>query len=140
MHCGFCLPSCPTYVLWGEEMDSPRGRIHLLKELLDDQAPAGSMPASVATHFDRCLGCMACLSSCPSGVAYDRLIEEARERVELAGHRSLGERIVRSLVFQTVPYPRRMRAALAAERLTRRLPLPAALRPLTELAPPWARL
>ena len=147
VHCGFCLPSCPTYVLWGEEMDSPRGRIHLLKELLDPPAPEGAesaatpapqLPtASVATHFDRCLGCMACLTSCPSGVSYDRLIEDARERVEESGHRSFGERFVRELVFRTVPYPRRMRAALVAERLGRHLPLPRVARPLVSLAPPW---
>ncbi len=139
VHCGFCLPSCPTYVLWGEEMDSPRGRIHLLTELLEPTAPGAqpAMTASVATHFDRCLGCMACLTSCPSGVQYDRLIEDARARVEAAGHRSLGERLVRELVFRTVPYPRRLRAALVAERLGRHLPLPRAAQPLVSLAPPW---
>lgn len=138
VHCGFCLPTCPTYVLWGEEMDSPRGRIHLLKDLLEQpETDAEEMTASVATHFDRCLGCMACLTSCPSGVSYDRLIEEARVRVEESGHRSAGERLLRELVFRTVPYPRRMRAALLAERLGRRLPLPSALRPLVSLAPPW---
>jgi len=146
VHCGFCLPSCPTYVLWGEEMDSPRGRIHLLKELLDapDSAAASgegrsarAVTATVATHFDRCLGCMACLTSCPSGVSYDRLIEDARTRVEDAGHRTIGERVVRELVFRTVPYPRRMRLALVAERIGRRLPLPRVARPLVSLAPPW---
>ena len=146
VHCGFCLPSCPTYVLWGEEMDSPRGRIHLLSELLeppesgvDSASPVaqGVLTASVATHFDRCLGCMACLTSCPSGVSYDRLIEDARERVEESGHRPLAERLVRELVFRTVPYPRRLRAALLAERLGRRLPLPRVARPLVSLAPPW---
>ena len=143
VHCGFCLPSCPTYVLWGEEMDSPRGRIHLLTELLEEpdasvaSVPDNALTPSVAMHFDRCLGCMACLTSCPSGVAYDRLIEDARVRVEEAGHRTLGERLVRELVFRTVPYPRRFRLALMAERLGRRLPLPGAARPLVALAPPW---
>src|SRR5207245_7468352 len=75
VHCGFCLPVCPTYQLWGEEMDSPRGRIHLITQLLDG-AP-GTEAASV--HLDRCLGCMACVPACPSGVRYDRLIEAARE-------------------------------------------------------------
>jgi glycolate oxidase iron-sulfur subunit len=74
VHCGFCLPSCPTYQLWGEEMDSPRGRIHLITQILDG-AEGG---ASTATHLDRCLGCMACVTACPSGVRYDRLIEAAR--------------------------------------------------------------
>jgi glycolate oxidase iron-sulfur subunit len=78
VHCGFCLPSCPTYQLWGEEMDSPRGRIHLITQILDGQ-PA---TAAAATHLDRCLGCMACVPACPSGVRYDRLIEAAREWAE----------------------------------------------------------
>ncbi|MGI9658058.1 MAG: heterodisulfide reductase-related iron-sulfur binding cluster [Gaiellaceae bacterium] len=145
VHCGFCLPTCPTYVLWGEEMDSPRGRIHLLKELLEapelaetsGSSPEQALTASVANHFDRCLGCMACLTSCPSGVKYDRLIEDARARVEDAGHRAIGERVVRELVFRTVPHPRRLRLALLAERIGRRLPLPRVARPLVSLAPPW---
>src|SRR5580704_5687895 len=81
VHCGFCLPACPTYQLWGEEMDSPRGRIHLIGQLLS-VATAGEAaePASAAaaSHLDRCLGCMACVPACPSGVRYDRLIEAAR--------------------------------------------------------------
>jgi glycolate oxidase iron-sulfur subunit len=78
VHCGFCLPACPTYQLWGEEMDSPRGRIHLMTQILDG-APG---TAATATHLDRCLGCMACVPACPSGVRYDRLIEAAREWAE----------------------------------------------------------
>ena len=74
VHCGFCLPVCPTYQLWGEEMDSPRGRIHLITQILDG-AQAGD---AAAAHIDRCLGCMACVPACPSGVQYDRLIEAAR--------------------------------------------------------------
>src|SRR6202167_6824625 len=74
VHCGFCLPACPTYQLWGEEMDSPRGRIHLVSQLLDG-AP---LTAAGAEHFDRCLGCMACMTACPSGVQYDQIIEAAR--------------------------------------------------------------
>ena len=74
VHCGFCLPACPTYQLWGEEMDSPRGRIHLITQVLDG-APG---TAATAEHLDRCLGCMACVTACPSGVRYDRLIEAAR--------------------------------------------------------------
>ena len=74
VHCGFCLPACPTYQLWGEEMDSPRGRIHLMAQILDG-APVGD---AAREHLDRCLGCMACLPACPSGVHYDRLIEGAR--------------------------------------------------------------
>ena len=81
MHCGFCLPACPTYSLWGEEMDSPRGRIHLVSQLLDG-AP---LTPATADHFDRCLGCMACMTACPSGVQYDQIIEAAREWTEAAG-------------------------------------------------------
>ncbi|MBA3400727.1 MAG: 4Fe-4S dicluster domain-containing protein, partial [Actinobacteria bacterium] len=79
VHCGFCLPTCPTYVLWNEEMDSPRGRIHLMDARLDGTV---TLNTTVTMHFDRCLGCMACLSSCPSGVRYDRLIETTRAAVE----------------------------------------------------------
>ena len=78
VHCGFCLPACPTYSLWGEEMDSPRGRIHLVSQLLDG-AP---LTPATASHFDRCLGCMACMTACPSGVQYDQIIEAARDWTE----------------------------------------------------------
>ena len=74
VHCGFCLPACPTYQLWAEEMDSPRGRIYLVNQILD----GASLSATAAEHFDRCLGCMACMTACPSGVQYDQLIEAAR--------------------------------------------------------------
>ena len=89
VHCGFCLPACPTYQLWGEEMDSPRGRIHLITQILDGQPGT----AAAATHLDRCLGCMACVPACPSGVRYDRLIEAAREWAEDATDedRGIGE-------------------------------------------------
>src|ERR1700749_3313254 len=80
VHCGFCLPACPTYSLWGEEMDSPRGRIYLVSQLLDG-AP---LTPAAAEHFDRCLGCMACMTACPSGVQYDKIIEAAREWTEAA--------------------------------------------------------
>ena len=80
VHCGFCLPACPTYQLWAEEMDSPRGRIYLVNQLLDG-AP---LSTAAAEHFDRCLGCMACMTACPSGVQYDQLIEAARVWTEEA--------------------------------------------------------
>src|ERR1700677_2007361 len=80
VHCGFCLPACPTYQLWGEEMDSPRGRIHLVNQLLD----GAELTDTAAEHFDRCLGCMACMTACPSGVQYDQLIEAARVWTEEA--------------------------------------------------------
>src|ERR1700677_3315101 len=80
VHCGFCLPACPTYQLWGEEMDSPRGRIHLVTQLLD----GAELTEAAAEHFERCLGCMACMTACPSGVQYDQLIEAARVWTEEA--------------------------------------------------------
>jgi glycolate oxidase iron-sulfur subunit len=127
VHCGFCLPACPTYQLWGEEMDSPRGRIHLIGQLLDG---AIASPAA-ASHIDRCLGCMACLTACPSGVRYDRLIGAARSWAADEGRagasgadadgrterpdpsplpaRSARDRMVRALIFATFPYPARLR-------------------------------
>ena len=83
VHCGFCLPACPTYALWGEEMDSPRGRIHLVTQVLD----GAELSPTAAEHFDRCLGCMACMTACPSGVQYDRLIEAARAWTDDPGPR-----------------------------------------------------
>ena len=134
VHCGFCLPTCPTYVLWNEEMDSPRGRIYLMEGLLDGTI---RLSPTVTEHFDRCLGCMACVTACPSGVKYDRLIELTRAHVEMEVKRPRGERALRSLIFNVFPYPRRMRVALALEPLGRRLPTPSAFAPLLEIAPPW---
>ena len=131
VHCGFCLPTCPTYgPLWQEEMDSPRGRILLMSGLVDGTV---ELSATTVQHFDRCLGCMACLTSCPSGVRYDRLIEQTRAHVEEHHQRSDDERLLRALVFATVPYPRRLRLALALT--PPRLPGP--LAPLAALRPPW---
>ena len=134
VHCGFCLPTCPTYVLWREEMDSPRGRIHLMDARLDGTI---ALSPTVAQHFDRCLGCMACLSSCPSGVRYDRLIEATRATVEDELERPLGDRFVRGLLFRLLPYPGRMRAALALAPVGRRIPIPRRFRPLVDIAPRW---
>jgi glycolate oxidase iron-sulfur subunit len=134
VHCGFCLPTCPTYVLWREEMDSPRGRIHLMDARLDGTI---ALNATVAQHFDRCLGCMACLSSCPSGVRYDRLIESTRAEVEREVVRPLGDRLVRGVLFRLLPHPRRMRVALRLAPVGRKTPLPRRLRPLVEIAPRW---
>ena len=131
VHCGFCLPTCPTYgPLWQEEMDSPRGRILLMGGLLDGTVP---LSATTVQHFDRCLGCMACVTSCPSGVRYDRLIEQTRAHVEQEYVRTDDERIQRALVFATVPHPRRLRLALALT--PPRLPGP--LAPFASLKPPW---
>ncbi|HEX2428798.1 MAG TPA: heterodisulfide reductase-related iron-sulfur binding cluster [Gaiellaceae bacterium] len=134
VHCGFCLPTCPTYVLWNEEMDSPRGRIHLMDARLDGTI---ALNATVALHFDRCLGCMACVSSCPSGVRYDRLIESTRAAVEQEVERPFGERFVRGLLFRILPHPSRMRVALGLAPLGRGVPMPKRLRPLVDLAPLW---
>src|SRR5581483_3249743 len=101
VHCGFCLPTCPTYSLWHEEMDSPRGRIYLMQSVLDGTV---ELNATVAQHFDRCLGCMACLTSCPSGVKYDRLIELTRERVEQEVSRPVDQRLLRALAFAVPPW------------------------------------
>jgi glycolate oxidase iron-sulfur subunit len=123
VHCGFCLPACPTYQLWGEEMDSPRGRIHLISQMLD----GAQVTEAAASHLDRCLGCMACVPACPSGVRYDRLIEAARTWTEeppagaLPGPaRSLRERAVRAAIFATFPYPRRLRLLAGPLRLAQR--------------------
>ncbi len=136
IHCGFCLPTCPTYgPLWQEEMDSPRGRIYLMDGLVEGTIP---LTDTVVQHFDRCLGCMACVTACPSGVQYDKLIEQTRAYVEEHHERSPGDAAVRALVYALFPYPRRLRAALALAPAGKRLPLPGKrLRALTELAPPW---
>ncbi len=108
VHCGFCLPTCPTYALWGEEMDSPRGRIYHMKMGLEGGAP---MDATFVQHFDACLGCMACVTACPSGVAYDELIEATRAQIERNWARSPSERLFRALVFALFPHRSRLRAA-----------------------------
>ena len=105
VHCGFCLPACPTYDLWGQEMDSPRGRIWLMGPV------AGGAPVDPAfvRHMDACLGCMACVTACPSGVHYGALIETARARIESSGQRRFSERVLRALLFAVLPRPGRLR-------------------------------
>lgn len=105
VHCGFCLPTCPTYALWNEEMDSPRGRIYLMKMVLEGQAPLNS---TFVNHMDNCLGCMACLTACPSGVKYDRLIEATRAQIERNHPRTLSERLLRKLIFEIFPHHERL--------------------------------
>jgi glycolate oxidase iron-sulfur subunit len=144
VHCGFCLPSCPTYVLWGEEMDSPRGRIYLMRAASEGRA---DLSPSFVGHFDACLGCMACVTACPSGVQYGPLIERTRAQIERHHTRGLGDRLFRSALFAVVPFPGRLRlllaplvvlggvaAAIGRSKLAARLP--ARLRAVLSLAPP----
>ena len=135
VHCGFCLDACPTYLLWAQEPDSPRGRIVLVDEQLRFQQP---LSAEAVSHFDSCLGCMACVTACPSGVRYDRLIERVRPQIERNFRRSAPERALRRLLFATLPHPHRMRAlgpALAAGRVLSAAPLPERLRAMVRVAP-----
>ena len=106
VHCGFCLPVCPTYVLWNEEMDSPRGRIYLMKLAADGQS---DMNPHWVSHFDSCLGCMACMTACPSGVDYGKLIEATRSQIERNHHRSIAEKLYRRFIFSTFTRPDRLR-------------------------------
>ncbi len=148
VHCGFCLPSCPTYDLWGEEMDSPRGRIHLMEEGLDGEP----MSESMVSHFDNCLGCMACVTACPSGVQYGTLITQTRAQVERRHQRGFWERALRTAIFSLFPYPRRLRAMRGPLALYQRSGLskvlkrsglmnrmPPHLRTMESLAPPVTR-
>lgn len=116
VHCGLCTAVCPTYVLMGDERDSPRGRIYLIKNMLE-----GSHPASqkVQHHLDRCLSCLSCTSTCPSGVDYMHLIDTARGYVEETGSRSFKSRFIRSLLAKIIPYPTRFYYALRAGSLAR---------------------
>jgi glycolate oxidase iron-sulfur subunit len=116
VHCGFCLPTCPTYVLFGEEMDSPRGRIYLMNKGLDEEP----MNDEMVRHWDLCLGCMACVTACPSGVQYDKLIESTRQQVERRYERRADDKAFREMIFQFFPYPNRLRAVAAPMRLYQR--------------------
>lgn len=119
VHCGFCLPVCPTYQLWHQEMDSPRGRIYLMKMAAEGahrpaESTAGSpgspaMDRNFVSHFDRCLGCMACMPACPSGVQYGKLIEATRAQIERNYRRPLLDRLFRRLIFALFPHPQRLR-------------------------------
>ena len=132
VHCGFCTATCPTYVTLGNELDSPRGRIYLIKDMLENGRPAD---AEVVTHIDRCLSCLACVTTCPSGVDYMHLVDHARVHIENTYRRPLMDRLIRNMLAAVLPYPRRFRAALALARLGRPLaPLARALKPLRPLA------
>lgn len=133
VHCGFCLAACPTYQELGQEMDSPRGRIVLMKQVLE-----GTLPAAAAQpHIDRCLGCLACEPACPSGVPYRDLISPYRATVQQTQTRTFAEKLRRWLAAQTIPYPGRFRLALAGAKLGRLFGglVPSALRPMLALAP-----
>jgi glycolate oxidase iron-sulfur subunit len=118
VHCGFCLPTCPTYQLWGEEMDSPRGRIYLMD--LAEKGEIG-LQGPFTEHIDRCLGCMACVTACPSGVQYDRLLESVRPQIERNVPRERSDTWFRNAIFTLFPYKRRLRAAAVPGALYQRL-------------------
>jgi glycolate oxidase iron-sulfur subunit len=133
VHCGFCLAACPTYQELGQEMDSPRGRIVLMKQVLE-----GTLPAEAAQpHIDRCLGCLACEPACPSGVPYRDLISPYRAQVQQSLPRTRGEKLRRWMAAQTIPFPNRFRLALRGAKIGRALGalVPAAIRPMLTLAP-----
>ena len=143
VHCGFCLPTCPSYILLGQEMDSPRGRIYMMKAGVEGREGMHAITDQMVGHFDTCLGCMACETACPSGVRYAPLVEETRAAIEHHYTRPLGERIFRRLLFWLLPYPSRLRlfaAPLGLANALRGRPrllawLPPTLRNLIELAP-----
>ncbi|MDS7596246.1 glycolate oxidase subunit GlcF [Agrobacterium tumefaciens] len=116
VHCGFCTATCPTYVTLGNELDSPRGRIYLIKDMLENSRPADK---EVVTHIDRCLSCLACTTTCPSGVDYMHLVDHARAHIEKTYKRPLMDRLIRNVLAFVLPYPARFRAALRLAGLAR---------------------
>jgi glycolate oxidase iron-sulfur subunit len=138
VHCGFCLPVCPTYVLWQEEMDSPRGRIYLMKMASEGDA---TINKTWVSHFDACLGCMACMTACPSGVEYGKLIEATRSQIERRYQRSPAEKRFRRFLFSTFTRPSRLRSFLLPLRLYQKTGLQTLLRGigLPKLLPPRLR-
>ncbi|MEF2553647.1 glycolate oxidase subunit GlcF [Aurantimonas sp. A2-1-M11] len=132
VHCGFCTATCPTYVTLGNELDSPRGRIYLIKEMLENDRPADE---KTVTHIDRCLSCLACMTTCPSGVNYMHLVDHARTHIERTYKRPLADRMIRRVLAMTLPFPDRFRASLVMARLGRPFAgLFAAIKPLKPLA------
>jgi glycolate dehydrogenase iron-sulfur subunit len=116
VHCGFCTATCPTYALLGDELDSPRGRIYLIKGMLESGAPASPQ---VVKHVDRCLTCLSCMTTCPSGVHYQHLVDQARVHIEKTYRRGFLDRTVRAVLAGLLPYPRRFRLAMVAGALAR---------------------
>ncbi len=144
VHCGFCLPTCPSYILLGQEMDSPRGRIYMMKAGTQGRM---AMTDGMVGHFDTCLGCMACETACPSGVRYAPLVEQTRAAIERHHSRPLGERLFRRLLFAVLPYPARLRLLALPLAITNKVRaragvmarLPRTLRNLIALAPDAGR-
>jgi len=135
VHCGFCTATCPTYQVLGDELDSPRGRIYLIKEMLENGRPADE---KTVRHIDRCLSCLACMTTCPSGVHYMHLVDHAREHIEKTWRRPAGERALRWLLARVLPYPGRFRLALLGAKIGRpfaRLMPDPRLRAMLEMAP-----
>src|SRR5229473_6914644 len=118
VHCGFCTATCPTYVLLGDELDSPRGRIYLIKEMLEHDRPA---TAEVVVHIDRCLSCLACMTTCPSGVHYMHLVDHARVHIENTYDRPPLDRWRRAVLARVIPNPLLFRLSLAASLLAKPL-------------------
>ena len=132
VHCGFCTATCPTYVTLGNELDSPRGRIYLIKDMLENGRPADE---EIVTHIDRCLSCLACMTTCPSGVNYMHLVDHARAHIQETYRRPLIDRAIRQVLAMVLPYPSRFRAALKLAALGRPFaPLFASVRALKPLA------
>jgi glycolate oxidase iron-sulfur subunit len=134
VHCGFCTATCPTYILTGDELDGPRGRIYLVKEMLEGGGPAS---ATVARHIDRCLSCLSCMTTCPSGVNYMHLVDHARRHIAETFSRPLPDRLLRRLLAEVLPYPGRFRLSLQLARLARPLAalLPGRLKQMIALSP-----
>ena len=134
VHCGFCTATCPTYVLLGDELDSPRGRIYLIKDMLENDRPA---TPKVVLHIDRCLSCLACMTTCPSGVHYMHLLDHARRHIAATYRRPFVDRLLREMLAQILPHPGRFRLALGLARIARPFAaaLPGRLRSLLSLAP-----
>ncbi|HEV2334379.1 MAG TPA: glycolate oxidase subunit GlcF [Stellaceae bacterium] len=134
VHCGFCTATCPTYVLLGDELDSPRGRIYLIKNMLEEGGPVG---AETVRHIDRCLSCLGCMTTCPSGVNYMHLVDHGRRHIAAHYRRPWAERLLRGLIGRVLSRPALLRAALHGARLAKPLAglMPRRLRPLLALAP-----
>lgn len=134
VHCGFCTATCPTYALLGDELDSPRGRIYLIKDMLENDRPASE---KVVKHVDRCLSCLSCMTTCPSGVNYMHLVDHARVHIEETYQRPLFDRLVRTMLATVMPYPRRFRALMRAATVGKLVAplMPGRFRAMLALAP-----